>query len=99
MAQDEARSPGGIAHGSTSHRDQPVDLFEWPIYRLQETVEDDSHLESQRPSCAVVRRRRWTTRIGNIVRVVLRFKHVEHVRSKGLGRLDDIWARRITLRS
>ncbi len=57
----------------------------------------DAHLPGQRPPGHVVGRDRRAARIREVVRVVLRLEHVEHVRPERLVRLHDVRARRIAV--
>ena len=63
--------------------------FERAVNRIQNSVEPDPHLQRERPARIVIRRGWRRTRIGEIVRMILRLEHVENLRAKRLRGLHD----------
>ncbi|MNQ42812.1 hypothetical protein D3C85_565210 [compost metagenome] len=64
---------------------------------VEDAVELDPHLQRQRIAGGVIGQGGRTARILQVVRVVLRLEHVQHVRAIGLGRLHHIGTCRIGL--
>ena len=76
---------------------QAIQLFERAVESVEDAVDLDAHLIGQRPARAVVRAGRRAARIGNVVGMVLRLEHVEHVGPECLRGLDDVGAGRVVL--
>src|SRR6187200_1681172 len=74
-----------------------VDRLEWALERLEDAIELHAHLKCERPPGVIVRRRWRSPGRRNVVGVVLRLEHVEHVWSKRLRGLHDERARRVAL--
>ena len=74
-----------------------VDLFKWPVEAIQYAIKLHAHLQRQRPTCAVIRRRGRPAGKSEIVRVKLRLKHIQHMRAKCLRSFHNIRLRRILL--
>ena len=58
--------------------------------RIQNSIELNTHLICESPPRVVVWGRGRATRIRNVVRVVLRFEHIEDMRPERLRRLHDV---------
>ena len=90
-----ARRDGlGVRRDAVGER---IEALERAIEAVEVAIELHAHLDRERPAGVVVRTRRRGTRIGKVVRVILRFKHVEHVRTEGLVALHDVRAGTILL--
>jgi hypothetical protein len=63
---------------------------------VEQAIELDAHLVSERPAGVVVGTPRNAALV-HVVGVILRLEHVEHVRASGLRRLHDVRARGIGL--
>src|SRR6185436_6225102 len=74
-----------------------VDTLERALECLEEAIELHAHLKCERPPGVVVRRRWRSTGRRNVVGMVLRLEHVEHMWSKRLRGLHDERARRVAL--
>ena len=61
--------------------------LERPVEGVQHAIELHAHLEGERPAGVVVGRHRRPARIRDVVGVLLRLEHVEHVRPERLRRL------------
>src|SRR5205823_4350266 len=72
------------------------DAGEGAVECVENAIELHPHLIGERPAGVVIGRRRWTTRIGNVVGMILWLEHVEDVRPEGLRGLDHQGASRIT---
>src|SRR5262249_42267852 len=72
-------------------------LFKWAVKSIEDATELDAHLVGQGPSRIVVWRNWRATRIGKIIRMILRFEHVDDMGPECLRRLDDIGTGRIAL--
>src|SRR5438067_7230228 len=68
---------------------EPDKLFEGAVERIEYSIELNSHLICECPSRDVIRRSRRPTGIWNVVRMILRLEHVEHVRSECLRGFYD----------
>src|SRR5262249_3683072 len=60
-------------------------------------IELDAHLVRERPPSVVIRTPWRTARIREVVRVVLRLHHVQHLHTSRLAHLDDEQVRQILL--
>ena len=89
MVQQKSRSILRPLHPANWSREQIVNFFKRTVERLQDAVEFDSHLQGQSPAGAVIGSYWRPTRIEEIVRMVLRFEHVDDVGPKGLSRFHD----------
>src|SRR5687768_1789967 len=88
--RDARYAPGGWGRHSLDRR-------KWAIEAVEDPVELDSHLIRERPPGVVIRRNGRTARILEVVRVILRLEHVEHVRPEGLRRLHDVGSSGVAL--
>ena len=79
------------------HGQKAVDLFKRPAEIIEHAVELNPHLIRQRPSGTVVRSNRRPTRKPEVVRIILRLKHVQQMRAEGLRRLEHNRTLRILL--
>src|SRR5436305_15164039 len=70
---------------------------EWPGEWIENAIELNAHLISKSPSGIVVGRRGRSTRVWNVVRVILRLKHVQDVRPECLSSLNDERVGRVAL--
>ena len=84
--QIAGRRPPRRARRPPAGRSREQDL-ERAVECLEHAIELHAHLERQRPAGVVVRRHRRPARVGDVVRVLLRLEHVEHVRAERLRRL------------
>ena len=75
----------------------PADLLERAVEPVEDAIELDAHLIGQRPAGVVVGAGRRPAGIRDVVRMILRLEHVEHVRAERLRRLHDVRAGRIGL--
>ncbi len=77
--REETRGIGQRRH-RRRRRDERRQLLERAVEAVEDAVELHAHLERQRLAGRVVGRRRRAAGVGEVVRVVLRLEHVEHVR-------------------
>src|SRR5688572_978853 len=95
MMADEVPSDGRGCRHATRWRRNPIDGLQGAFETVEDAIELHAHLECERPTGAVIRRRRGTAWVRNVVRIVLWLEHIEHVRTEGLRRLHHKRACRI----
>ena len=78
-------------------REQTVDLGEGAVEGLHHAIELHAHLHGERPAGDVVGALGRAAGIGEIVGVILRLEHVQHVRAEGLVAFHHEAARGIIL--
>ena len=61
-----------------------VDPLEGTVEAVEDAIELHAHLVGERPAGVVVGRNRRTAGRGEVVRVILRLEHVDHVGPEGL---------------
>ena len=74
-----------------------IETLERAVEPVENAVVLDAHLHRQRPAGIVVRRCRRRAREREVVRVILRLEHVEHVRTERLRRLHHVRAGEVLL--
>src|SRR5690242_18064793 len=90
---------GAARPGDSARRNgrQTVHRLERTVEAVEHAVELHTHLIGERPTGVVVRALRRAARVREVIRVILRLEHVEHVGPEGLRRLHDERAGRIRL--
>ena len=84
--EEEAHGVLGVADpGGGRQLDRLLDLLERAVEAVENAVELHGHLERERPAGRCRRADRRAAGIGEIVGVVLRLEHVEHVGAERLG--------------
>ena len=94
-AKTNAVAPWRAGDAPGGHAEFVGHALERPVEGLEDAVELHAHLEGERPAGAVVGRNRRAARVLEVVRMILRLEHVEHVRAKCLRRLHDERAGRV----
>ena len=90
-AQEKADSVLGRRDaGRRWWHDEVIDLLKRAVEAVEYPVELDGHLEGRGVACGVVRPDRGAAGIGEVVGVVLRLEHIEHVGAKRLRGLHDV---------
>ena len=96
VVHNVAASVGGSGHHAGHwSRDDVGDELEGAVEAVHDAIELDAHLPRQRPAGVVVRRGRRRARVGEVVRMLLLFEHVEHVRTKRLSALHHVGSLRV----
>ena len=86
----ESISGRGRTNALTRWPGESDDRRERPAERIQDSIELDTHLICESPTCIVVWGCRRPTRIRNVIGVILGLEHVEDVRSERLCCLHDV---------
>ena len=97
VADQPARRRRRTRDGRGRRIEQTFDFRERTVEAVQNAVEPNAHLHSERPASDVVGRYRRAAGITEIVRVILRLEHIENVRAESLRRLDYVRSSRIVL--
>src|SRR5262245_57645181 len=97
MAEQKPGSSVGLRHGAGGCLGESLDSLEGSIESIEDPIKIDAHLKSQCPAGAVIGRDGWSAGILKIIRMILRFEHIENVRSKRLRGFHDVRIGRISL--
>src|SRR5207245_6504318 len=86
-----------VVHVSWWRRQWGFDFFERAIEALQHALKLHGHLKGKGPAGHIVRRRRRSAGIREVIRVILRLEEIEHVGTKRLRGFHDVGAAGIFL--
>ena len=68
------------------------EFLEWTVKGLENTIKFHAHLIRERPAGAVIRRCGRCARVFEIIRVILRFKHVQNMWAERLRGFYNVGA-------